>query len=317
MKDRLMNTIAPALALLFCALLLAVALPGASGVEAASLYVDAAALDAYDGGFTYQGVLTDNGVPASGDYDFRFQVLADGGLVGATYEAAKIAVQDGHFSVLVAITGPGIWNGQRRQLRVEARATGETDYVELGPAATIQPVPYAFHARQAGQAVKAGSADTLSNVGLTVVQVGTYNMIESDGLTDVQFAAKANGRMEVTRSSLHNARYLYVPVSVPSQVIGFDQKLAAMRFCYSGAANDVVGVLAGVHAAGVLQTTDMSSNWLLQQNYETALSQADHCVTVTATNPQPVTGSLWVRFAVTVSPVALSFGEISLTFVSE
>jgi hypothetical protein len=94
------------------------------------------------------------------------------------------------------------------------------------------------------------------------------------------------------------------------------QKLTALSFCYSGAADNAVGVLAGIEEAGVRQVNQMAVSTLLAATYTPRLSATDACVNVNADAPVAVDGSLWVRFKITASPVALEFGEIKLTFTN-
>jgi hypothetical protein len=287
--------------------------------DAAGLLLTADTASAFDTGFTYQGVLTDGGGPATGLYDFRFELLAEGGLVGAEYVAENVQVTNGLFSTTVAITGSGMWNGQRRFLRVAARADGETDYVVIGVPAEIQPAPYAFYARQADSASTAGEATiagSLTSGKTTEIQVGTFDMAESDGATTLTFATKATGHLEVKRPAGVGTAFVYIPVDVPAQILGMPQKLATLSFCYSGATDNVVGVLAGIEEAGVRQVNQMAVSTLLAATYTPRLSATDSCVNVNAHAPVAVDGSLWVRFKITASPVALEFGEIKLTFTN-
>jgi hypothetical protein len=199
--------------------LLAVALAiagfsAAGTLQAAPLALNTEALTAYDAGFTHQGPLTDNGAPANGLYDFRFELLAEGGIVGAEYVADNVQVTNGLFATTVAITGSGMWNGQQRFLRVAARADGETDFVIIGEPSAIQPAPYAYHARQAASATQADVAMTLANLGETVIEVGAFNMSQGGPSQTMDFAARGNGMMEVTHSGGTEVGFVYLPVDV-------------------------------------------------------------------------------------------------------
>ncbi len=301
------------------ALTLLLSSPSTPPVDAAALALSANAASAFDTGFTYQGTLTDGGQPANGLYDFRFQLLAEGGIVGTEYQAENVQVTDGLFATTVGITGSGMWNGQRRFLGVAARADGETDYVAIGEPVEIQPAPYAFYARQANHAATAGAAETaatLQSGQATVIQVATFAMAESDGASTLTFATKGTGRLEVKRPSGAGDAFVFIPVDVPAQMMGMNQKLTALSFCYNGHADNVVGTLAGIQEAGVRQINQMTVSTLLAATYNSPLSADDTCVTINADAPVTVDGSLWVRFKITASPVALEFGEINLTFTN-
>lgn len=288
-------------------------------VDAAPLAVSANTASAFDTGFTYQGTLTDGGNPANGLYDFRFELLAEGGIVGAEYVAENIQVVDGLFATTVGIKGSGMWNGQRRFLRIAVRADGETDYVVIGDPVEILPAPYAFyadHANQAAVADEANMAATLQSGKETVIQVGTFDMAESDGANTLTFAAKASGRLEVTRPAGNGSAFVYIPVDIPATILGMPQKLKMLSFCYNGKSDNVVGVLAGIQEAGVRQIDQLAVSTLLAESYTPVLSATDQCINLSVDTPVVVSGSLWVRFKITASPVALEFGEIKLTLVN-
>lgn len=281
-------------------------------VSSASYQILATAAADIGTAFSYQGQLSDNGAPANGAYDFKFQFLGPDNNnvlqpVSIEFIVENVAVTNGLFMTKID-AGAGAFNGERRFLTVAVRKDGEDAFESLGGATEILPVPYALHAVQAG---------TLINPGPTVIQVSQFNMMQSDGQSDALFAARGSGRLEVTRAANVATEFLYIPVDVPSQVVGNAQKLQMLSFCYSGEKSDEFGVLAGIEEAGVHQMNKMSGSAVLFESYATPLTDTDACVNITADSPQAVSGSLWVRFKVTASPAALEFGEVKLTFVSE
>lgn len=110
--------------------------------------------------FTYQGRLTDNGNPASGEYDFVFELYdtAEGNTqVGATVLLEDVVVEDGYFNV--EIDFGSVFNGNARYLKVSARpGSGEDVFTVLSPRRKINPSPLAIYADKAGYANKAGTA---------------------------------------------------------------------------------------------------------------------------------------------------------------
>lgn len=97
--------------------------------------------------FTYQGQLQDNGVPATGDYDFRFTLynVVDGGspLPGtSTLTLPMIPVTRGQFTV--PLDFGTISASQQLYLEIEVRPGGSSDsFIALTPRQAITPVPYA------------------------------------------------------------------------------------------------------------------------------------------------------------------------------
>ena len=101
-------------------------------------------------GFTYQGVLTDNGQPASGAYDLEFRIFDaefDGAQVSPDLTLPNQAVADGLVTQVLEF-GPGIFNGNRRWLEVRVRAVGGGAFAVL-PRQEIRATPNAVFAKTA------------------------------------------------------------------------------------------------------------------------------------------------------------------------
>ncbi len=104
--------------------------------------------------FTYQGVLTDGGLPANGGYDLRFRVfdaLTAGAQVGNTVLVENKTVTNGLFTVLLDF-GPGVFTGDARWLQIEVRPGADVDpapYTLLSPRQELTPTPYALYAANA------------------------------------------------------------------------------------------------------------------------------------------------------------------------
>jgi hypothetical protein len=104
--------------------------------------------------FTYQGYLTDGGVPANGLYDFSFSLYADP--VGTQWIADALSVNNaqvtnGLFTVPVDLTD-GMYgdvyfylNGEARYLRIGVRPGASSgSYTWLTPLQPLTPAPYAL-----------------------------------------------------------------------------------------------------------------------------------------------------------------------------
>jgi len=99
--------------------------------------------------FTYQGRLSDNGAPANGSYDLRFEVRdapSGGNAVGGAVTAAPVAVSNGVFTVTLDF-GAGAFTGAARYLEIGVRTNGSVSaYTILAPRQPITAVPYALYA---------------------------------------------------------------------------------------------------------------------------------------------------------------------------
>jgi hypothetical protein len=101
--------------------------------------------------FTYQGILSDAGTPANGQFDLRF-VLYDadvgGGQVGSPVLVDDLDVTDGR--VTAQLDFGGVFDGTALWLQVSVRDGGSTGaYTVLSPRQELTAGPYALHALQA------------------------------------------------------------------------------------------------------------------------------------------------------------------------
>ena len=123
--------------------------------------------------FTYQGRLTDGGIPATGSYDMDFALYdasTAGTLVGAspTITPAPVGVMNGLFTVTLDFGGT--FAGKARWLEIAVRPNGSTAaYTVLSPRQLLTPAPQAIYALSAGTTA---SATSVPWAGLTGVPAG-------------------------------------------------------------------------------------------------------------------------------------------------
>ena len=100
--------------------------------------------------FTYQGRLEQDGVPANGDYDFRFTLHGDAvanAQVGAQLTQTR-TVTNGIFTASLDF-GPTAFEGNERWLAVEAKQAGGGTFALLSPRQQLNATPYAQFASHA------------------------------------------------------------------------------------------------------------------------------------------------------------------------
>ncbi|MCK7592934.1 hypothetical protein [Pseudomarimonas salicorniae] len=137
-----------------CALFLACLLAGST---------DAAPIGS---AFTFQARLSEDGQPASGQYDLEFELfdaeqggspiglIPISGLIGtdgAVGEEGRIG-REGLISVMLDF-GDGAFVGDARWLEVRVRKQGESEFTTLQPRQPILSTPYALHAQFVGRGV--------------------------------------------------------------------------------------------------------------------------------------------------------------------
>jgi len=126
--------------------------------------------------FTYQGVLSDGGSPAAGNFDLRFIMYnadAGGSQVGPTVFVDDLPVSDGR--VTTELDFGGVFDGAALWLEVSVReGSSSGSYTVLSPRQSLTAAPLALHAvhaetadvaTTAGHASTSSDADTLDGLG--------------------------------------------------------------------------------------------------------------------------------------------------------
>ena len=135
--------------------------------------------------FTYQGQLQNNGLPASGTYNFTFTLFNAG--TGGAYDGPGphtnngVIVSNGLFTVLIDF-GASVWNGTTNWLEVAVETNGASPFTTLAPRQHITPVPYAIFASTASNLI-----GTVQNSSLPA------NPIFSGTVTATSFSGSAAG----------------------------------------------------------------------------------------------------------------------------
>lgn len=101
-------------------------------------------------GFTYQGRLADDGLPANGAYDFEFRLYdapSGGAQEGLTVPVNDLAVVNGLFSTELDFDS-GLYDGRSLYLQVAVRPGASTGaYTDLSPRQALTAAPYALGLR--------------------------------------------------------------------------------------------------------------------------------------------------------------------------
>jgi hypothetical protein len=136
--------------------------------------------------FTYQGKLTDNGNPGSGNYDLQFTLfdaLSGGTQQGSSMTISTVSVSNGIFTVMLDF-GANVFTGAARFLEIGVRPTGSVNpYTVLTPRQPITSSPYAI------QTLKSASADGLSATCVGCVQDSQINSVAGTKITGTLPAA--------------------------------------------------------------------------------------------------------------------------------
>jgi len=123
-----------------------VSIQAAPGGTAASAPPVLSPVEGLSTGFTYQGRLTDGGIPADGNYDFEFKLYdaASAGSLLGTVIKEDVIVTDGLFTVQLDF-GSGVFTGDARWLEIGVRPGASMGpYTTLTPRQALTATPYAL-----------------------------------------------------------------------------------------------------------------------------------------------------------------------------
>jgi hypothetical protein len=159
--------------------------------------------------FTYQGKLTDAGVPANGQYDLTFTLydaLNGGAQEGATRTNSATGVSTGLFTVTLDF-GADVFTGEARWLEIGVRTNGAADFTMLVPRQELTPTPYAQFAPQAGAAATATTASAVPWTGLTDVPAGLADGVDNDTTYSAGAGLALSGTLFSLDAAFTDVRY--------------------------------------------------------------------------------------------------------------
>ncbi|MBI3880249.1 MAG: tail fiber domain-containing protein [Verrucomicrobia bacterium] len=162
--------------------------------------------------FTYQGVVSFNGVPATGTYDLSFAAYdapSAGAVQGVTNLAAGLSLTNGRLTATLDF-GAGAFPGADRWLQIAIRTNGVGAYTNLAPRQPLNATPYAIRA--------ASFSGAISNAQLA----GAYgSAVTFSNAADVFFGAHAGDGAGLTNLAASN-----LAGTVPAAVLSNAWKLA-------------------------------------------------------------------------------------------
>jgi len=145
-----------------------------------TIVLSAGAIFGQTSGFTYQGRLTDGGIPANGNYDLQFALFdaADGSnQIGQTKTVSSVPVSTGIFTVTLDF-GASAFTGANRFLEISARPSGAAGFTLLTPRQPITATPYAL------RTLNSATADNAQQ--LAGVAASQYVKTDDARLTDAR-----------------------------------------------------------------------------------------------------------------------------------
>lgn len=164
-------------------------------------------LSAQTTAITYQGQFSTNGVPATGEFDFRF-TLHDTALltnqVGSPVVVTPLGVTNGIFTTSLDF-GSAVFDGSARWLQIGVRAVGDTNaYTLLAPRQALTATPYAIRAANySGPLAATNLTGKVSDTNLSAnVALLTNNAVFTRTVTASNFTGSGFGLLNIPATSL-------------------------------------------------------------------------------------------------------------------
>jgi hypothetical protein len=139
-------------------------------------------------GFTYQGLLTEQGgSPVISTCDFSFSLwdaLSGGVQIGSSSVVSGVAVTDGYFATLVnsgGEFGADAFAGEARWLAISVRCISDPSYTALSPRQPLHPAPYAHYSQGAPWSGLTGVPDLQARVSDSCTTGSAIRVINANG----------------------------------------------------------------------------------------------------------------------------------------
>ena len=162
------------------------------------ILIFAAAAFAQSTGFTYQGSLNDNNLPADGNYDFEFRLFgttSGGKQLGATLQRNNVTATNGTFTVQLDF-GADAFPGANRFLEIGVRLAGTPGITILAPRQPVTSAPHAIRSLSAAHADSAANADNATTAATA------NNALQLGGVAANQFVQTNDTRLNDARNPL-------------------------------------------------------------------------------------------------------------------
>jgi hypothetical protein len=155
---------------------------------------------------TYQGKLTDAGMPASGNYDLQFKLfdtptVGTGTQQGSTLTLTSIAVAAGIFTVQLDF-GAGVFSGATRYLEISVKPSSGSTFTTLGPRQVLTSAPYTI------RSLNATSADGLSLACMNCVTSSQIQSVQGAQVTGNIAGNQISGAIPVASVPAGSASYI-------------------------------------------------------------------------------------------------------------
>ncbi len=160
-----------------------------------------------------------------------------------------------------------------------------------------------------GVAVMADGTGIIKSVADTVIAVSPLKAVIDRDTAHPNLIPQGDGTLDLDPTAT-GSQYIYIPVDLPAQLFGVEQKLKSFRVCYQ--LSNSISYLSEV---GVYYTTDTGMRSALHNDTTNRASTSWQCYTVTDPTPSVIPNSVFMRFQLYVSNSThwITIGSIELT----
>lgn len=248
--------------ILFCAII----------ISAALTFTMVSAQTALGSAFTYQGFLKHSDNPATGSYDFEFQLydaLSDGTQVGSTVVLDDVDVASGLFTVPLDF-GQNPFMGDARWLEIHVRPGANVGaYTTLVPRQELTAAPYALTAMKATLQNSLVAADGDPVDAVLVDNEGDVSLVNDITIPGIAYASAVQvgspSGMACTTSELGRITVEGTSLYVCDGTIWAEISTAPTRTYNSGTGID--GTDSGILASRYLTFTKIAASTAIRVNY--------------------------------------------------
>lgn len=138
--------------------------------------------------FTYQGLLTDNGNPATGSYDLRFELFGSEGGAGSEGVVSNLATEVSNGLITAVLDfGASVFGDGDRWLEIAAATNGGGAFTTLHPRQPLTAAPFAIQAAGVDAAGISGtiSSNSLADGSVAAAKLGSDVGVWSRSGTDI------------------------------------------------------------------------------------------------------------------------------------
>ncbi len=225
--------------------------------------------------FTYQGRLTENGVPAGGSNDLRFVIFdapTNGNQISTNLTLDDVPLTNGLFTVALD-WGAAVFDGSERWLEVRVRpGNAGGSYTTLSPRQRLTSAPYALHSGSASNLLGVVSAGQLpANASLLGNNIDSAEIVNGTILNvDINTAANIADTKLATISTpgkVANSATTATSTNLPNTIVArdasgnFSAGTITGNFSGSGAGLTNLSLVTAAPAYTVVFTTNVSGTF--------------------------------------------------------